>query len=115
MDCPAQPVLPPDWSLDAETHDFDKTKVWSCFHYIAENSYGINTTHPKYDEATWLKPLVDEATEFHGPAAMRTIQALVDLVGMAGYYFEPEHPDATSANLLRVAMVQSEFHRGIRK
>lgn len=110
-----EPVIPTDWATDAELNDFDVTKPWSCFHYIAENSYGFTSTHPQYTEAEWLTPIVTATAEYHGPEAARTIQTLVDLHGYAGYHLQASDLDMTSHDLLKLAVVQSEFFRKVRK
>jgi len=109
-----RPVLPPDWEADAEAHDFDVTKVWSCAHYIAENSYGFSSTHPTWTEETWVKPLQNEMLAYHGPDAARTIQTLVDFWGCEDMFDGPT-AKATAEDLLCLAIVQSEQHRGKRE
>lgn len=105
--------LPSDWDRDAEMNNFDHTKVWSCAHYIAENSYGFSSSHPDWSEEKWVAPLQAEMLAYHGPAAARTVQTLVDFWGCE-QVFESPTAKTTAEDLLRLAIVQSEYHRGVR-
>lgn len=103
--------LPENWSDDAESNDFDVQKLWSCAYYIAENTYGFTCTHRDWTPE-WYLGFYRDMRRFHGPKAARTVQTLVDFWGLAGCQLSAN--PSVGESLLKLAIIQSEQHRGIR-
>lgn len=108
-----EPVLPEDWQTECETESFDVTKVWHCWGHICESSFGFSVTHPSYNEKTWLDPIIEKTKSYHGDAAYKLLDAAVMYTGHAGHAYHNE--DLVVAGLLKCAIVESEYHRGVRK
>jgi hypothetical protein len=100
---------------NAEVEDMDVKYVGSCLHYLCENSFGFSTTHPRYDEKTWLKPIQEQVKAYHGPGAYAFLDSACNLIGMQSYSLPDDERMGNAIDiLLMAAQVSSEWHRKVR-
>lgn len=92
----------------------DLENLGGCLHHLCELSFGFSTTHHSY---TGNEPdrLLERIGYIHGKNAAGTLQTACDAIGYSSITgMEDFCSQELVRNLLQIAQVQSDYHRGYR-